>query len=312
MRRFKLIKEYPCSPKIGSIQTISSTINNLEKEYIDFPEYWEEVIEYPIGTRVFNSISNCIYTKKEDGWYRPGERTAYTDNNISKSKGISVISEEMVEKDYEILSLKYRNELYNRFDGTYWYDSLYKIITDDTNRIHIDSLNSNDIIIYSIRRLSDGEIFTVGDKINFNIHNCSNPTDTIKEFIIIDNAIKIKALNFTWGSSLDIIQNIKQPLFTTKDGVDIYEGDFAYECCRSNSIFNHVNKFTPLEQCRDTYKTIGIDWIVFSTEETAKEYILMNKLIFTVTDVLLYLDIFGNIVKDVQKERVKTIAKSKL
>jgi len=52
---------------------------------------WEEVIEYSIGTKVLNTLTNTIYTKKEDGWYKPSEKTAYSDNTIKNSRHIYVI-----------------------------------------------------------------------------------------------------------------------------------------------------------------------------------------------------------------------------
>lgn len=55
-------------------------------------EFWEEVVEYPIGTEVYNSQTNTTYTKKENGWYKPAEKTAYTDEIIRDRKHITVIS----------------------------------------------------------------------------------------------------------------------------------------------------------------------------------------------------------------------------
>lgn len=48
-------------------------------------------ISYPVGTKVFNSNTKNIYTKKEDGWYKKPEKTAYTDKDISNLTFLSII-----------------------------------------------------------------------------------------------------------------------------------------------------------------------------------------------------------------------------
>jgi len=102
--KFKLIREYPGSPKIGTI----ATYRNNHGDYIPddpyhqpiphtkvefYPEFWEEIIEYPIGTKVFNSQTKTTYTKKEDGWHRPSELTSYTDEQIAQSKHINIMED---------------------------------------------------------------------------------------------------------------------------------------------------------------------------------------------------------------------------
>lgn len=171
-----------------------------------------------------------------------------------------------VEKDYKIISFR------NNGDCQDWKDTF----------------NSNTHIILSIQRLSDNEIFTIGDTIDIHHKFIAAPLPKIINKIEIINDEAVIFLE-PKGESRMLLRNcvkLKQPLFTTYDGIDIFEGHFAYECARNKSIFNHVNKFTPLEQCRDTYKTIGIDWIVFSTKEAAEEYILMNKPCLSITEVV--------------------------
>lgn len=81
MKRYQLIREYPGSPKLGTVLTLDIKegdygidINNLNifrhrNEMENQPEFWqeiEEVINHPIGTKVLNSNTNTIYTKKLD------------------------------------------------------------------------------------------------------------------------------------------------------------------------------------------------------------------------------------------------------
>lgn len=48
-------------------------------------------ISYPVGIKVFNSNTKNTYIKKEDGWYKEPEKTAYTDKDISKLTFLSLI-----------------------------------------------------------------------------------------------------------------------------------------------------------------------------------------------------------------------------
>ena len=63
MKKFKLIKKYPGSPELGTISGIVGD-SSLFK---DNPEFWEELTEYPIGTKVRDIETNFIYTKGKGG-----------------------------------------------------------------------------------------------------------------------------------------------------------------------------------------------------------------------------------------------------
>tara|TARA_R110000782_G_scaffold261523_1_gene353218 strand:- start:157 stop:450 length:294 start_codon:yes stop_codon:yes gene_type:complete len=74
-------------------------VENLVIEGEPDLDYWEEIVEYPIGTKVHNSQTNTIYTKKEDGWYKPSEKTTYTNEMIGSKKHLTVLG--TIEKGYE-------------------------------------------------------------------------------------------------------------------------------------------------------------------------------------------------------------------
>lgn len=76
--------------------------------------------------------------------------------------------EEVIEKDYEILS--YISKLKNAI-----------ISSED------DWINHGDWDIHSVKRLSDGEVFTVGDKLNQPEYECNN--SCITSIYIEDNTI---------------------------------------------------------------------------------------------------------------------------
>lgn len=112
----------------------------------------EEVVEYPIGTKVEDNRINKTFTKEVDGWYT-SSKTGHTDKSISNAKHIEVLKE-VIEKDYELLSIIPNNSL--------------KGIIFNYNCPEIESyLKFGDYNIHSVKRLSDGEVFTVGEEVNF-------------------------------------------------------------------------------------------------------------------------------------------------
>ena len=163
--------------------------------------------------------------------------------------------QEVVEKDYEILEVK----------GKYGAISSY-----------IEELDNDlkDKTIFKIKRLSDGkeEIFTIGDKTN---------NGTISKFEIDSNGVRVffeeKPKNY--HVSLNSIKHVKQPLFTTEDGVDIFEGDEVVCFDKEDWITrNEKYKFQPFDVKDKNY-------LFFSTKEKAEEYILMNKPVLSLTDL---------------------------
>jgi hypothetical protein len=59
--------------KTGEIITysdgmISSPKFAIELEHEPSSEYWEEVTECPIGTKVFDSFTNLTFVKSKTGW----------------------------------------------------------------------------------------------------------------------------------------------------------------------------------------------------------------------------------------------------
>ena len=181
----------------------------------------------------------------------------------------------VVEKDYEILFVitnnnKFIEKVYNQ-DATiepYW-------------KIH------------SVKRLSDGEIFTIGD-----IVKCEDCKGKITSLEIYDNDIYLNGIDnkmpfgYTLCNTLDcfeIPQKVKQPLFTTEDGVDIFEGDNIYwvnintfekvNCNKYNDDLGEISIKSLLS------KKYECKAIAFSTKEKAEEYILLNKPCLSVNDI---------------------------
>ena len=218
---------------------------------------------------------------------------------------------EIIEKDYEILSFthkhntvpsnQYKNGFvkWNMANNAQWI-SIEKILLENNHNIH------------SVKRLSDGEIFTIGDKING--YDLNKFTD-LSAFYIKNNKLMIGHRHL----GLIDIKNTKkyiEPLFTTEDGVDIFEdnqsliyyipiNEFKYHSIMACNYWTnefHYNK---------EHKLINWSNLYFSTKEKAKEYILLNKPMFSSNDVLSLMDRFSMMTKLAQKDLIIRTAKLK-
>jgi hypothetical protein len=111
------------------------------------------------------------------------------------------------------------------------------------------------------------EIFTIGDKTTLGIITC---------FRLLDNEIMV---DFDNKNSILLrskqLQHVKQPLFTTEDGVDVFEGDDFYTVDNWN-IEKYKNYISINEYIHN---------LKFSTKEKAEEYIIMNKKVLSLNDI---------------------------
>ena len=232
IKKYKLIKEYPNSKALGTIS-------------------WTE-----------KGVTKFINNNGSEGWF--------SSTKIEHEK-FPEFWEEIVGKTYEILSLIYLDNIYTR-NGTTFRNGLGSI-EEETFEDNI----LRGVEIHSVKRLSDGEIFTIGDKIKgykadkkpFII----NKLEINKEYntitLIGEDKFESRSTFLTNSvNSYHIAIKVKQPLFVTEDGVEIFEGDKYF--------FIHnwkVNSKTCLS--KGTYNKL-INYY-FSTEEAAKQYILENK-----------------------------------
>ena len=146
--------------------------------------------------------------------------------------------------------------------------------------------------IYSVKRISDNKIFTIGD---------------FYEDLIIEKMFMSVA-----GDILTTYKpKIKQPIFQTEDAVDIFEGDNIYwvnintfekvNCNKYNDDLGEISIKSLLSKKYEC-KAVG-----FSTKEKAEEYILLNKPCLSVNDIK---NTFPRIF-DKEKELIKLV-KSKI
>jgi hypothetical protein len=134
--------------------------------------------------------------------------------------------EEIIEKDYEILAYycptRNNNNVFHKYDSKS--DGKKWGCTTSVTHVFIPSENYN--TIHSVKRLSDGQIFTTGD----DIKSCNDVNYVIQGFFIEDksNEIQIRVCNSFGSLSLNLVENITQPILVTQDGYDIFDGDIFH------------------------------------------------------------------------------------
>jgi len=242
MKKYKLIKEYPGSPKVCTI---------IQPD-------------------------NCNSNK----YYAPGlsEFAMLTQNTLDK---FSEFWEEVIEKEYEILSLYANDNIFKYIGNKKW----QRVSTENETYYDLkvgETYAATPLEIYSVKRLSDGEIFTVGDKVD--------SIGKIKSFQLEDcHDISVHGKDYL--DSLKYIQHIKKPLFTTEDGVDIYEGDEYYITWNLTDIHKLIagdarcSAVLAISQAIDTQQEIK-----FSTKKAAQNYIKLHKPCLTYQEVLEIFD----------------------
>ena len=205
--KYKLIKTYPGSPKLGTILT------HEELQYCNWNEYYQEVVEKDYEILSFISCIECIFNK-----------------NSKNTFGQNCI--------------------------------LYE-----------DLINDKNFKIHSVKRLSDSEVFTVGDKTEFG--------DIIKYFEI-DNKSNLLIIGYKdCEDILEFVKHSKQPLFTTEDGVDIFKNINKYY-----TPIYIVDKALNIRHCEKDFSVKPSENVkYFFNKEKAEEYILKHKPCLSLEDL---------------------------
>ncbi len=195
----------------------------------------------------------------------------------------------------------------------------YKIISYSqvSNRRMHSLTKRNDLWdIHKVKRLSDGIAFTLGDKVSYP----GSRDYIIGGFVIDGNKLVAsehgKTVEDTEWSIINNIRHCKKPLFTTEDGVDIFEGDDLYHIKVTPYIWEikgpyKADKGTKIEKIiinKDEYFTRS-----FTSKEDAEEYIIMNKPCLSLKDVQsIYMEVTGYDKYATFLNRIKNFIKSKL
>lgn len=240
MIQYKLIKEYPGSPKLGTIDWYSyeAVIGN------DANKGWK-------GTE--------FYERHPEFW------------------------EKVEELDYEILG--FFNKMNKR---VYHFDKASK------NFCSIDGFHNNvnydycvgHYDIHSVKNLYDGEVFTIRDKVKSK-RGTDNDSSLITKIYIDNNrdAKPVGGLIIQTGgyyqAKINEITKVKTPLFSTEDGVAIFEGDDFFF---PNTHAWVVSKTTA--DAKMIHHVIEVNkYKTFSSEEKAEEYVLLNKPCLSLTEI---------------------------
>lgn len=229
LKKYRLIREYPGSPKLGTIASCSKGHGTIQFESS------KGKLSY-LASSADDFFENLVVNQPEF-W------------------------QEVVEKDYEILKLALARSIkpeVRDFEG-YSLDYINGLLACKDNYIH------------SVKRLSDFEVFTIGDKCKDINTNCIT---TVSEITLKDTICFINGVNINY------LKKVKQPLFTTEDGVDVYpEG-------RISTVLSNTMELYTIDGLAGKNTTPVKGFKYFSTKEAAEEYILMNKSCLSVQDVL--------------------------
>ncbi len=218
MRKFKLIKEYPGSPKLHFDMVFINPYDKLSYkgevytivECERYPEFWQEIKEkkYEILSFQATTIDKTIYKKDVFGGYS----TAITN------------------------SMK-----------------LEKCLKDKL------------LIIYSIKRLADNEIFTVGDETEQGV---------IKSFVESQEGLHI-GIAKTWNYLERLTKKSNMVLFTTVDKVKIMDNYKGNLYLVDKATFDL--KTGIIISMNDMLKTYSTSHLIFHSFEKAKDFITRNK-----------------------------------
>lgn len=225
-----------------------------------------------------------VYKHKKTGqiaYYKDG---IFKQNNCSVEIGVEPSKQFWEEIIFEILSFRSKfNEFYNpklQKDGTFLDDPLMSQNGGGASLKWM--LNEDEYYISSVKRLSDNEVFSIGDKINFRGlygNSSEHKYDTIKGFELKqDGSLGVRYHNGLVG--IEKIQKYKEPILTTEDGVNIFQGDSYYYVNKNNFYIDFV---VSADKKFDSKKE---DMLDFKHKEKAEEYILMNKPLLSLNDLL--------------------------
>jgi len=142
-----------------------------------------------------------------------------------------------------------------------------------------EGYEANNWKIQSVKRVSDGEVFSVGDTLNFG----DIGKEKITSIVISDaesdrgkNVLKFYNDNPSFGPWRGIEEIGKLKSFLSEDGVRIFDFDqyFSLHKCKFN-IERHIR----------TCSSEDPEFLYFSTREAAEKYAIMNKPCLSIKDV---------------------------
>lgn len=299
MKQYKLIKTFPGSPKLGTIEEPIGKIHQMSNGNYGYnisktPEYWEEVIEKDYKILLWRDDSYktpIIYKVDKEGKF----------TGTPKIGPYFTQEDAFYEIDFNIHSVKRKSdsEIFTVGDmvKTKYFKGELKTITLKSNIIFINLdtyINKCEFTaVLNDLTKTKKPLFTTED--NYKVYKddfywCVNTAPhlwSIFQQIAKENTKLNKGvLAF---KSVDLAEkyveeNKPKKLFTTEDGVDIFEGDEFFRVWNTNG-----------ELKRDSYRCFADNKYSakmmiktcphFSTKEKAEEYILVNKPCLSIKDI---------------------------
>ncbi len=256
---YKCIKKYPGGPALGTIAKECKAMNSY-------------MYEVPELIRTFHLDKREIVLNSEY-WA------------------------EVKQKEYEILSFKYASNKDAAFKGVdkSWntFIDYLEYVEGRSPKFWISSMN--DIIIHSVKRLSDNTTWTIGDTIS--TYLTPSRYGNIKKFTVSSHSIDV------WGDTIDgrnqdipdcdlrdlKVLTVKQVLFITEDGVQKYEGDQYYTVYTEKTYRVSEESVWKVIQSTDPGQgALDLNYIPikrFHTKTAAEEYVLLNKPCLSINEV---------------------------
>jgi hypothetical protein len=322
MKKFKLIREYPGSDSLGTIITGSKETmysKGLGYRHYDWahvethPEYWEEVVklDYEIIQILYATEIRTLF----DGGYRIhpagiGFPLEYLLDNGGKIHSVKRLSDGVI---FTIGDRVSRDE--DIFKGTLLsIDNKFQAKTTSENCIGMTWLKKIEELDYEIlsyvkkgsttcyttkrrggerheefwdirvvKRLSDGEIFKIGDVVK-TFENGRN--NRIKSISLAKGKDSLKQgiwIHYDGGSQhFSNTIKVKDKLLTTEDGVDIYVGDETWILHKNTWYLSPK----PTKHNNQHWFQVGepAHWD-FSCKEAAEAYMLNNKPCLSLDDI---------------------------
>lgn len=240
----------------------------MNKEYKLLKKYPSLATDWEVGMKVGLGDRNYGYSPCA-GNYSDCRKL---DN--SEVENNSEYWELVMEKEYEILSFynKDNKSMYflkgdrycNKSDGTYYSD-----IGTRTLDYCMKYYN-----IHSIKRISDGEVFFLNDKVKL-----SGKYSEIWLLKEIDNKGIFRFINNPCGYSINLFIKVKEPLLVTEDGVEM----FGYRRCYIVS-----KKYLTIQH--SVVDNINIMYLpdfnfYFAEKENAEKYIKENQKRYSLNDM---------------------------
>ncbi len=227
--------------------------------------------------------------------------TLWLQNRKEEKESAKAASSHSVQKDWEVISLSYDGDKITKYALC-----IYGFLQGDRRY--------KDFSIHSVIRVSDSEVFTIGDTFTYEGLRANNWEEgafpTIKSFNIYSGDIYIN--EHYKGTQRSIAQWMKLPppeekpvLFTTEDGFNVYEGDWYFYVEEKNNNFTVVSHSGITKKRPHKY---------FSSRDAANEYVIMNRSLLSLEDLLSH---WGNTTREhamgtVLFGRFKELAQSKI